>query len=214
MNSLFQSSISIALLGITVFTSFEIHAAPRSHEIYAKAESESQEGSTKEHKLLFGNGKLLHKIKHLVKAHDFIKLGKLLRKVIKKTDRIEEVRLIAREIGAPLLLRAMDAAAALSSITQGQGLDLSPGELAQISLFIEADFPLYRKNGIFYIPKRATGLSCTIEYDPVTQARFIVLDKDHDAFLGEGKCKAAFKAIFYNIRSPKIVVRTEQQTSK
>lgn len=86
---------------------------------------------------------------------------------------------------------------------------LSRSNLEKIALFIETKLPAYIREKHYYISMKESGLVCPIEYDPITQYRFIHLEGFQSAFLGAGWNKSVTKSILYDRHHPEILARCQ-----
>lgn len=92
----------------------------------------------------------------------------------------------------------------------GTKCGLKKGEFSRLSKFIRTKLPSYIKKNKYFLTKKITGQSRTIEYDPKTKKSFILLDGAKGAFLGRGAKKVVTKAILFNRSKSQIVARGEQ----
>jgi serine/threonine protein kinase len=143
---------------------------------------------------------------HLTKK--YTRLGKFLKKSVRTENNLKTIQKLALKYRAGRLLYATRFA--LATHQKKQNMSLKPGDLLQIGLFIETKAPYYVKKGRYYLKKEVTHLSHTIEYDPLTQNYFILLDKVKGAHLGQGAAKKVTKSVRYSRKQPEIIARAEQ----
>ncbi len=191
MSQLFRIVFFTLILFIVAFSSFEIQATPNDDCLFLK------------NALFF---------EQAIHVNNYPKLGKLLRCTLKTRRTAALVKQLAQSLRAETLIQAIDTAELL--FAKAKEFDLSLGELAEISLYIEAVIPKHVQSGTYYFPKDKTHLAATIEVDRETNDKYIVLDGVEEAFLGEGKYKTVYKAIRYSKIEPQIVARAQQVTDE
>lgn len=110
-----------------------------------------------------------------------------------------------------LVIKAKSSAKAIQHLSENLGV--SRHELLEICIFIETFLPNYIRKKEYYLSEKVTGLACAIEYDPVTQYRFIHLGAKKVPRVGIGSKKVVTKSILYDQKHPEIVARCDQTIS-
>jgi len=118
------------------------------------------------------------------------------------------ITVIEVNAGERQLSKALQAARAISSLDDK--IELTAGELAQLTLFIETDFKKYIRQKIYYLPRRVSGLARSLEHDPKTGYTFIHLGNQGRSKLGRGAFKQVSKSILYDRKNPIMVARCLQ----
>lgn len=154
------------------------------------------------------NAKTIKEIEMSIEAKRYDHLGMVLREFTNKTITFKEIKEIAIRKKSVPLLRAIQAAEIVYAKKNKLGLRL--GGFLQIGIFMETKMSRYIEKGKYFLTPRETNLTRTIEYDPKTKFRFILLSGKHGSFLGEGKKKTVIKAIRYDRKNPEILARGEQ----
>lgn len=88
---------------------------------------------------------------------------------------------------------------------------LSLKQAYDVALFIEDKLPRYIQNKQYYIFRAMSNLAVDIEYDPVTQYRFIHLQGQPHSLLGKGALKSATKSILYHRKALVLIARCQQK---
>jgi serine/threonine protein kinase len=135
------------------------------------------------------------------KQHE--KVGKYLSRSHMSLDELENLAIQTHSIELLHAVRATRAIAKLDDV------DLSKGELLQLSWRIETKVPSTLATNKFLSAKR-TKLGSSIDYDATTGLRFLALDKGDNDVIGEGSKKVVTKAVLYDTKNPKIVARCQQ----
>lgn len=143
-----------------------------------------------------------------VYANHFQRVGVSLKKEIGHSISLTTARKIAIKARSSALLYAVDATSNFSK--KKKPLLLPVGDFFQAALFIEANFPSFIARKQYYLPKQKTNLAVDLEYDPETQATFIVPDRNASSFLGSGAVKTVYKSILYDRAHSEVVARGQQ----
>jgi serine/threonine protein kinase len=152
--------------------------------------------------------KEFNRLKIAVHDSDFTLMGKLAREAVHNREQLKKLKTFARNVKSTKLFRA--ARFALLIDAKKENLQLNPGELVQIVLFIESKLPKLIAKGEKFFQPAETGLKRALEYDPQTGKTFILLDGVKGSYIGEGCRKTVTKAILYNYEKPQIVARGVQ----
>jgi serine/threonine protein kinase len=146
---------------------------------------------------------LLHQLQSDLQAKRFEAVDKVLvQSAGSKISLVDLDNLAKKEHYTPLE-RAVSATKAMQRFHKDIGM--SKRDLFRIAYWFETH-PFPKESGSIYLPKRKTGLSRTIEYDPKTGLRFISSDK----VIGSGAYKVVTKALLYDPKHPELIARCEQ----
>lgn len=182
----------------------------------AEAEIESQAAGQTVSRVLLPS--VAKEVKEALSTNDYALVGRIIKEKLGKGITLERLRKIANDLNTQSLLHAVETTKALAGNSELNAerlnLGLTRGEFFEIALFIEHNLPGHIAKGEFYLPKNATQLSCSLEYDPQTQATFVLLDDCQNTLIGFGSNKVVKKAILYNREKPQVVARGIQMETK
>lgn len=143
------------------------------------------------------------KVRAAIEAKDYRLLGQIIAQNLPKAISMFDLIVIGGQLQCIPLLRAITATK--NMLAMKTTLGLNPGELVQISLFIEAELAKFRMQKKYFLSEKETGLPREIEYDPKSKNTFIHLGTRGVKRIGIGFHKIVTKTILYHIVRPEIV---------
>lgn len=127
------------------------------------------------------------------------------RNLINETNSFTKLKKLAGEKNYPVLIKAIDAAKKLP-----RRLGISKRQFLLASAFIETRLQEFVNDKKYFLTSQKTKLSHRLEYDPMTEECFIILEGKKNK-IGEGAFKVVQKAIAYNKGKPQVVAQAVQR---